>query len=338
MRSSRAIAAAAICCVFAAVGNAQVPGDDKPEPPTPVVFLEKAYFSVLSPTGKDLLFEGQPTVHYFIYNGLADSVWQMDGGWRWAVPVSGLFLVRMSTTTSNPVLTPSYRIRPIAAQLFHLSRPSDTRFRLFNLMGAITHYSNGQRGCTFQGSARTSATGPCEVVDPDLAARRVTNTDDGDFSTTYMSAHANMRVGSLFQNTRMNQQLSAGLSYEYHKIDFKPGGSNRDQAAVFGTHQLGGTMEYERSVPTKKLAGVLRLALEGATRYGGGLAGKLNRGQVEASYVLHRAEGLGGFVRYHRGFDYYNIRFQDTAPFWTFGFIWDVGRLDRLNSELPPSK
>lgn len=326
----------AICWGVAAGANAQVPGDDKPEPPTPVVFLEKAYFSPLSPTGKNLLFEGQPTVHYFIYNGLADSVWQMDGGWRWAVPVSGLFLVRMSTTTSNPVLTPSYRIRPLAAQLFYLSRPSDVSFRLYNVMGAITHYSNGQRGCTFQGFARANATDECAVVNPELAARRIANTDDGDFSTTYLSAHANVRLGSLFENTRMKRQLSAGVSYEYHPIDFKPGGSNRAQAAVFGTQQLGGTIEYERSVPTKKLGGVLRFALDGATRYGGGLTGNLNRGQVEASYVLHRAEGLGAFVRYHRGFDYYNIRFQDTSPFWTFGFIWDVGRLDRLNSELPP--
>ena len=73
-------------------------------------------------------------------------------------------------------------------------------------------------------------------------------------------------------------------------------------------------------------------------RHGGGLPDGLRRGQVEASYILKRAESLGLFLRYHAGFDYYNIRFQDKGSFWTFGFMWDVGRLDRLNSELPPSK
>jgi len=41
-------------------------------PRTPAIFLEKAYFSFKSPTGKGLFFEGQPTVHYFLWNRLSD--------------------------------------------------------------------------------------------------------------------------------------------------------------------------------------------------------------------------------------------------------------------------
>ena len=57
---------------------------DQMLPRAPAVFLERAYFSLGTPTGKSLAFEGQPTVHFFFANGLGNAVWQKNGGFTWA--------------------------------------------------------------------------------------------------------------------------------------------------------------------------------------------------------------------------------------------------------------
>src|SRR5438128_8595047 len=102
----------------------------------PVVFLEKAYFSFLTPSGKGLLFEGQPSVHYFLYNNLDNPNWQRgDRHFAWTAGVSELFVVRMTRdsvrlqsgefASSEPVLTPSYHIG-LRQQLFWLWRPDNS--------------------------------------------------------------------------------------------------------------------------------------------------------------------------------------------------------------------
>lgn len=311
----------------------------------PVVFLEKAYFSLLSPTGKNLLFEGQPTVHYFLRNHLADQVWQRDGGVQWTLPVSAVFQVRMTDTTSQPVRTPSYRIRPLYVQVLKLLRPADrTVYRLMGVSGGFTHFSNGQAGCTYRGFTRDAA-GTCIVSDAPLAAQRRTNTIDGDFSTSYWSLALHWRDARQKRAfAPMLWQYSISLEGQLHPYDISPGGMNREQAETWGHHEWVASGEYERrhDTPTPALRWLLgptlvsRAAVTHEQRFGGPANVSLHRTQYELSTVSDRAESVGAFIRYHHGFDYYNIQYQDTRPFWAFGLLWDVGRFDHLNSPAAP--
>jgi hypothetical protein len=335
--------ASSLLAMFAPSVSAQDPN----LPAAPVVFLEKANFSIASPTGKNLYFEGLPAVHYFLHNGLGDPVWQKNGGWTWAMPVSGLFMVRMTATTSEPVRTPSYRIRPLAVQMVHLTRPANDKlaFGLFGGMLAAAHYSNGQAGCTYQGFLRDSVSGQCKVTNFTLASERVANTIDGDFSTSYFSAGVNYRRGRLVaSDDPVKWQWTVGGELQIHPYDMQPGGINRSLARTFGHHEWTVNAEVERRPDFDKLPGIfrplllfqpgsLRLAGSFTQRFGGGVDSPLNAGQLELSYVIDSASHVGWFVRRHQGFDYYNIRFQDARGFWAFGLIWDVARMDKLNTD-----
>jgi len=344
MRTDRILCAATI--VAGGVAAPAVRAQDIPR--TPIVFLEKAHFSLATPTGKNLLFEGQPTVHYFFLNRLSNQIWQREGGWRWTIPVSVLFQVRMSDTTSMPVRTPSYRIRPLYAQRIRLRRnPSDRlAFSLFGIGFGAAHYSNGQGGCTYLGFERTSS-GDCIVTDAPLAAQSKANTIDGDFSTSYVSLAFNWRAGRLLgSDDPVKWQYTVGAEAQVHPLNMKPGGINAEQALEWGRHQWSVTGEFERRITLAKVlrpiravagdTGVLRFSALHEQRFGGGVASPLNRTQLEASYVADRIENFGLFVRWHSGFDYYNIQFQDRRGFFAVGVLWDLARLDRLNTAPPP--
>jgi hypothetical protein len=306
----------------------------------PALFLERAYFSPLTPSGKDLLFEGRPAVHYFFYNALNDGAWQKGADterkrWRFAAPASALFIVRMTDTTSQPVLTPSYRIRPIYLQAIRLTRDTSRKyFRMLGLATGAAHYSNGQKGCTYLGFTRLTPASQCAVSDPALANQRIANTLDGDFSTTYFSWRANWRRGELKGPfAPLLQQFTVGGEFQAHPFNLQPGGINEAQARQWGQHQWSVDAEWERRRFGKRLPGVFRVAGDFMQRFGGQVAKPLTATWIEVSYVLDRVEHVGLFARQHWGFDYYNINFQNRRPFFTFGFMWDLGRLDLLEAQ-----
>jgi len=313
---------------------------------TPVVFLEKAYFSLGTPTGKNLLFEGQPTVHYFIRNRLGDQSWQKNGGWQVVIPVSAVFQVRMTDETSEPVLTPSYRIRPAYVQVLRLVRPAGDpnrfRYRLYGLSGGFTHYSNGQAGCTYQGFVRDTLAEDCRISDAQLAPRMIANVRDGDFSTSYLSIAGHWRNGRLIaSDDPMRWQYSVTAEFQAHPFQIRPGGMNEAQARTYGQHQWSIDFEGEGRHGTaffRRLLGsttVTRLALRQEQRFGGPAKVTLGRTQLELSTAGDRTDNLGFFVRLHSGYDYYNIQYQDTRRFLALGVMWDVNRLDKLNTRAP---
>jgi hypothetical protein len=334
INSARRWPAALLAAATASLLGAQDPAAAKLS--SPMLFLEKAYFSPFSPTGKRLMFEGRPTVHYFIYNGLNDGVWQQLGGWRFAVPVSGLFIVRMVDSTSQPVLTPSYRIRPFYLQAIHLRRkdPARKKFQMIGLALGATHYSNGQQGCTYRGFTRASPTSDCVVSNAAIAAQRTPNTLDGDFSTTYFSLTGHLRNGLLKSPfAPLASQWTVGGELQIHPLEVPPGGMNGEQARQYGQHQWSMDADWERRRFATRFPGVFRVAGEYEERFGGGVAKRLRRGSLEVSYVLDRVEHMGVFARQHLGYDYYNINYKHTKPFFTFGLMWDMGRLDLFESE-----
>jgi hypothetical protein len=313
--------------------------DSTPHTP-PQVFLERAYFSFLTPSGKHLLFEGQPTVHYFFYNKLGDEGWQADGGWAFAVPLTSAFQVRMTKdgvllqngekSSSEPVLTPSYRIgvRPQAFYLWHGA--GEDHYRLLGITAGFTHYSNGQHGCTYIGFTRDSL-GNCTGNGP-LANQSIANVVDGDFSTSYFSEAVDYRWAkqtSTFGTTKY--LVNAGIEFKQDPLNIRPGGTNAEQAKQYGQGEIDLRAEGEAR-RLGRASGIGRLSANLAHRYGGGMTSSLNGEQIEAAYLFDCLGEAGVFVRAHWGFDYYNIHFQEKASFWNVGLVWDLGRLDHLNA------
>jgi hypothetical protein len=307
----------------------------------PNLFLERAYFSFASPTSKNLLFEGKPAVHYYLFNQFSDKVWQkgeLRNGWGFAFPVSALFEVRMLDTLSEPVRTPSYRIRPIHLQAVRMTRYKDPLdYRLVGLYFAAAHYSNGQQGCTYEGQSRTDKGDCASTANASVFPSR-NNRLDGDFSTSYLSAGVNVRHGRLFDTSEpMKWQITSNAEIQIHPIGLPPGGMNLQQARTFGQHQWSARLDAERRLTRKRIAlgpdlpqGVFRATVESENRFGGKADRILRRSSFEMAYTLDRASHAGVFVRQNWGFDYYNIWYDQQRPFFSAGFIWDVGRLDLL--------
>jgi hypothetical protein len=316
----------------------------------PNIFQESSTIALGSPRGKDLLFEARPALHLYALNQFGDKVWQKTGkrdahSWlplRPAMATSISFLpeIRMSTDRSSPVRTPSYRIR-VTHQLLWMERGKAEELMKYRVQGlkltAFGHYSNGQSGCRLRGFTITptsSGDSTCTPSDAVLAAKRIVNVDNGDFSTSYFALAFDRRTGRIRDATGpMVESQEWGVEYQNHPLGLQPGGTDRDQATAYGTHEVSGRYGKERRFGTESRAtGVLRVSVLGVARFG--RASKpLQRLESEASYIFDGLGAFGIFVRHHAGYDHYNINYFDKRPFFAFGFKFDPGRLDLVATD-----
>jgi hypothetical protein len=260
----------------------------------------------------------------------------------------------MLTENSDPVRTPTYRIRFPYVQRIWVARPASrdsadlVRIGLSDVEGGFTHYSNGQEGCFYRGFSRGLSDGDdvCRVIgNPALAADSIVNVRTGDFSTSYLSLAYNRRWGRLFSPTYpVHWQFSVGAEGQFHLFDdVAIGGMSREQARAYGLHQVvlrgegerrfgwnGGVRRTDGTVDMRWYAGVARLTatLMGRGPYPVRLDVKAAAVTLEGAYIFDRALGFGVFARGHVGPDPYNIRFVDEGPIVHAGITWDTGRLD----------
>ena len=302
-------------------------------PQSPTLFLEKSYLFPASPLHRSLLFEGEAAGHFFIWNNL-DWAWARDGGWKVTVPVSMVFSVRMSDTTSEPVRTPSYKIGVKPQFIYGWPEGKDpSRFAVMAWSGGFTHYSNGQQGCMYLGFRRASPNAACVVFNPALAVERRANTIDGDFSTSFLSAAFHFTWGR-HNGIRgpIRYQHITGIEFQAHPLGLKPGGTNAEQAIEYGQHVLNGTYEFERRFRLlKKTQGLFRVGARGGHRFAYKDGEDWSYVTIESSYAFDRLRKFGVVGRWHLGSDYYNINFQDTRPLFAIGVMWDPNRIDAFN-------
>ena len=311
-------------------------------PTRPHMFLERTYFAPFSPLGKGLLFEGEAAAHYFLFNRM-DWEWLREGGTKWVWPISFMPVVRMSTSASNPVLTPSYRIRPFWLQLINARAETadEKSFRFKGLGVGAMHYSNGQDRCTYQGFVRDStlANRPCVITDSVLARRRLPNLRDGDFSTTFFPIAGYLRWGRMFDTSyQVSTQHTVVVELQVYPLGMKPGGIDRALALEYGRHQLNGAYEFETRGRCLKWFAMRRVAVKGIVRTPQDSGKVWTSSSAEWSCSYDR-DGFGWFVRATLGGDYYNIHFREQAnPLVTLGFIWDQGRIDYHNRAGRPAR
>ncbi len=302
--------------------------------PTPI-FLERSYIFTRLPLDA-LAFEGQIAPH--LYLNRAD-VWS-EGEvfnlpvWSWTTSFTPLVRLRMLSTNSFPVRTPSYMPRPFLDwQLFRTSvvdtavarrEFAEVPVRLWGVtLTPWAHHSNGQDGCLFTYQARDEQ-GEC-VGDPVLGITPTVNKLDGSFSTNFIR----LGIGySYFGAPRaVGDRLERGHSctfqvgVEVHPLSYLPGGLDREQAAYYPQVQATFGAEWARAWlrGTWIMGGEARWLDHTAPKVGNWAL------STEVSYSPIKLPGWGFFGRYYTGMDYYNLGFMEEVRYLHLGLVWDLG-------------
>lgn len=303
------------------------------------VFLERTYFSPGAPWGEGYLFDGEGAHHVFYHNGV-DQGWLGTGeGPRLTFSLSFLPVARMHEGASEPVVTPSFKIRPLLVQALFLkpATRADLEFRMHGVSLGLTHYSNGQDGCFFRGYVRDDATGECLVDDAGVAALESVNERTGDFSSTYIPVRYDFRWGRVDLGTEtIVRSHSVGIELQLDTWDTFTGGMSRTLAQHYGRHQVSLWGETERAV-TRFGDGFARAGVKATYRPPSQGGADFATVAAEVAYVWERFNYAGLFARVRFGADDYNIRFRQRGPFVHLGFTFDPGviRNLKLNAATP---
>lgn len=304
------------------------------------LFLERSRIFQRLPVD-DLAFEGQIAPHLFFHRsdpwGNGDVFLQPV--WSAAVSFTPLVRLRMMSTTSHPVRTPSYMPRPLFDwQLFRASvvdttwsdrRWAEVPVRLWGLtLTPWAHHSNGQDGCLFEHQSRTAGSDEC-TGELEADAIPVTNRTDGSFSTNFVRLGVGYAwfaapdtAGDALVGAR---RCTWELGVEYHPRGYLMGAISGEQAAWYPQWQATLAMEWGGGRDGQWLVGAdARWLHEPAPGVGSWAYA------AEISYMPRFLSGWGGFARYHAGMDYYNLGFMDRIRYLQLGVVWDLGAVPRF--------
>lgn len=298
-------------------------------------FLEKSrVFNTLP--NKNLVFEAQIAPHIFLFQNLNER--STADGFAFSFSVTPMVRLRMLSTASNPVKTPSYMPKG-NLQAFYLKRLTrgaseiekvQSPRLLLSLQTILGHHSNGQQGCLFANHERID--GKCVALDP--SAELTINRETGSFSTNYVRPEFFVKYITLNRNLVAKSSFAAGIGFEFHPRDFGPGGISRKLQDRYGPYRLQLTLEYEKLNETffgKKFpsrfeskAFVMRInqTPKGVSNY---------VFQSEVSVIFEKIYGYGIFVRYYYGQDYYNLSFEDNRNMVQVGLVFDAGSFVQLD-------
>lgn len=332
-------AALAISISFAAVAAAQ-DVDNRNSP----ILLERSYLFHRFPSD-DLLFEAHLAPHLFFHQGLyqnAGEIYQEPdfAARSWSFSFTPMVRLRMFSTRSNPVRTPSFmpkfNLQFFWASLIDPSLRLDSPIRIVAL-NAIPwgHHSNGQEGCLYADQTM-DANGDCSdgVLPP--GTRRTANKLNGTFSTNYFrvwGTYRHMRLDDLDpdQQLRANQMCTFTLGVEGNPQPFGPGTIPNEQKALYPTMRIISAVElswreFRKSWFNGRMSGTAQV------EYLRTVAPHLSPWTFsgELSQTLHRLGGWGLFVRYYRGMDYYNLGFLDDTRYVHLGLVFDAIRSDEF--------
>jgi hypothetical protein len=300
------------------------------------VFLERSYFFNRLPVDT-LTFEVHLAPHLFWYQR------EYQRGELYDRPVHGMAFtltpmvrLRMFSTSSFPVRTPSYMPRPLVAQFFRAALV-DGALGIdspVGLWGATlipwAHHSNGQDGCLY--ADQVGHGDGCVDTAPPGAARAV-NRQDGSFSTNYarLTGHyRHIRTDSPDRWVEMTGQCTFEAGVEVHPDDFLMGDIAPEQASLYPQFRVHGGTEVA-AVTGRGRWWQGRSSLQLRAEYLRGTAPGVPavRWQAEASHTRH-ATGWGLFARYFDGMDYYNLGFLDHRRWLQLGISFDLFRGDEF--------
>lgn len=320
--------------VLPAAGAAQEPAR-RPD----AFFLERSQIFTRIPVD-DLAFEGQIAPHLFFYR--ADP-WGDGAVFRrpvraGAVSFTPLLRLRMLSTLSHPVRTPSYMPRPFLDwQLFRASVVDTTWedrkwWAVPIRVWAVTltpwaHHSNGQDGCLFAHQTRDPVTEEC-VGTLNTAGVPPINRTDGSFSTNFIrvalgySWFAPETVGD---NLEAASRCTYQVGVEYHPLGYMMGALSEEQAAYYPQWQVALGAEWGAAFHGQWLVGLdARWLNDPAPDVGNWTYA------AEVGYMPRFLAGWGAFIRYYDGMDYYNLGFTEEIRYVQLGMQWDLGAVPRF--------
>ena len=310
-------------------------------------FERSSRFSVAWPKG--YLYEGDPAAAIYLWSGSTalravanqdvhsrrSNCGYLD---RAAPPLHGRtatgctfvlvphFVIRQMEDSSAAVKPPSFNPY-FEWTSYRMSPPAPIGF-LSYLRVRLAHYSNGQAGCTYVGDTLRGKDEPCGR--PASVTADVPNTDDGDFSTSYIEPGIGVGIYGLHEG-QLGGYLLLDMAPTFHATKDNlgsrvPGAMNRGQLRTYGNHEF-----------TGELRGMIEHSRTGLALHGALLHNWANRAQGFPSWRSDATIGItsqllfgfGVFVRRSRGYDYYNIGYGrpvDDRPRLSLEFHPDMGR------------
>jgi hypothetical protein len=286
------------------------------------LFLPRNYLYWGTPVGpkghrEALVFALEYALHLPIYSNLRDNV-LMGKHWAGAVTLSFEGALRMLANDSKPVRMPSYR-PSVSGQLFYtIYTPAPL---ILSLRTSAFHYSNGQERCTFDASQDSESQGCQELIrgvsDPSAQLNRIS----GDFSMNGWLAELHGRVHEVNVKGVAIGHLALGLGLQGH-IKRGPGAMDPPLRALYGRLRLQLDMEAKRRLGWAALTA--RGAFVNHVASASSVPGRA--GWVEGVIDPYWLTGLGLFVRYYGGRDFYNAFFVDSVQQLSAGIAWDGER------------
>lgn len=292
--------------------------------------------------GQNLVFEGQIAPNLILYQNLHKStkqrqVYSKAHNWVPAVSfsVTPMVRLRMFNDPSNPVRTPSYMPTFFTGQFFIMRRtqalenaPQFKRHlspvEMFSATLVAQHHSNGQDGCLFRRQVRID--GECELAAGADPQNDAINRSDGSFSTNRLLLSLAYRRTKIDSSLRQRSSWYFGPRLELNpKWLPLPGKITDEIYPLYGPTRLrlfGGWETKAQSLP-RSLRG--QQWVEGWGEYlFDPLADDVSpfRFSLEAGFTLDKLNGLGAFVRFYSGQDYYNLGFMDELSLFQFGIVF----------------
>jgi hypothetical protein len=244
---------------------------------------------------------------------------------------------------SNPIAPVSYQPR-FKLQLLRVLGPrgEEAAGRRLGAVAAaellLAHDSNGQKGCALADHARGIGDGDFDCVPLTDPPSTELNLVDGSFTRNFAALGLWGKL-LLFpaDGGAATLTLAGGAIAEWNFACARGGCIEPEMRARYGEVVLRWSVEadavvirnFRRSIPLLGTIGLdarLRASLSGATHLG--LAGgrdPFGELTAEVAYLPRygRGSSVGPFVRYHRGADYLNIRFEERFDVWSVGVVLD---------------
>ncbi|WP_059435649.1 hypothetical protein [Anaeromyxobacter sp. PSR-1] len=305
----------------------------------PTVDLEPLTVGV--PLASDQLFEAQLPLHLFLYDGLDRRRLMNDGGLGLALTFSFIGTLRMETSQSTPIRPPSYlpRLRLQLVDVLPLASSGATRAdRLLVSVGLIAaHHSNGQKGCALRdGALLPGATSDFDCGwPPGVPPSNELNLDSGSFTEHVLGAELLLRWLSFPASGGASRGgVTTKLGFDWNVPCSFSGciepamrhrhGETAIRWLASGELEITGR---HRAIPLRRRMASdarLRLTASGAVHLGFGRGhSPYGDAAFDLAYVTHFDHGGSGgpFVRYHRGHDPLNIRFEERWDVWMIGYL-----------------
>ena len=315
-----------------------------PRPDEPMAFMERTTAGHSPGVGQ--IFDAAPAIHVFFLNQLDDPEVQRLGGWAAVSSFSFLARIRMLDEPSTPVRTPSYEPR-VRLQILRLSAPRPALGGLGRLLLgldlAAAHYSNGQKGCALADQVRGAGVSDFDCTPLTNPPSTALNTIDGSFSTNYLEGGLRGRwMAFPSEGGHATWTATAGAAAQWHAPCELSGCIEPQMSARFGSVVAKWIAEADVVVVrglqwrfpligTAVTDARLRGTAQGSVHFPSS-RGPFGDVAVEAALVgrTGNALGVGPFVRYHRGRDDLNIRFEERLDAWTIGVVVDPAPSDRV--------